>query len=799
MNIASLKQTRTLIVSGLLLVGSFSPAQAQDGSAQQEPVFELSPYEVNTSGDVGYLATNSTSGTRTNMLIQNLPQSLLVIPNEILEDLNATTLFEAIEYAGGLTQGSDQDTPNNVYIRGFQTDWPLRNGIKRVGAVLDAANIERIEVVKGPAAIMYGQSGLGGVINYITYKPQQNFFGSFNQIFGSYGRIRSELDLNVPLTKSGKVLSRSVFAFEDADSYLEDYHVTKYFVNPVLELRPMKKLMIRLEYEYLHEEQTAPYSRLPRWQHPSDMNRNTRPYVKESNWRAEGLDGLVPLDPSFNLSGPQHYRDIDVNTVTSTIQYEFTENLVFRNVIYGHVANREQYRVAAGFIDRRYAPPLILRDPSFGVVFEPAINYIQTGPYRPSYAEARNKVTATQNELVWKLEGDRWNGQILLGQEYFKDERNNSSRALLETVDSPGLLMRFPVPGLSEWPVELAENADALAIVYPFVPATLEDFDKQDVPAEYFKDQDYNEEVNEAFGYYLTAQAAFFNERLQLMGGIRYDRFENRNRQAATNSGTPETSYDNVDFSDWVDNVNDQVSPQIGFSWQIVDGIRLYSLYSQGIFPNNNVLTQDGKIEPQTSEGVDLGLKFQLWDNFLNATAGVFRIDRTGIPRRPDDDPTTIYYVFGGLERSEGFEFDYVIQPTLGWQIYGGYTYLDATVISADNPVDVGSLLPYVPKHKFSVLSKYTFQDGRLEGLYLGIGYIYQAQQQGVYGGNNATFIVPDWWKTDFLIGWKTVLWGKDVSFDLKVENFTDEEYIANRLQGYGEPRAFDFKVKIAF
>jgi iron complex outermembrane receptor protein len=774
-------------------------AQTTGTGADDDPVFELSPFEVSTSGDAGYLATNSVSGTRTNTLIQNLPQSLLVVPQEILQDLNATTLFEAVEYAGGLTQGSDQDTPNSIYIRGFQTDWPLRNGIKRVGAVLDAANIERIEVIKGPAAILYGQSGLGGVVNYLTKKPQTERFGSFTQVIGSDSRFRSTLDLNVPLDRDGKWLTRTVVAFEDTEAYFEDFQMYKYFIAPVLEWRPTDKLTLRFDYELLIEEQTAPYSRLPRWQHPSDRTRNGRPYVRDSNWRAEGLDGMVPVGPSFNLSGPQHYRDFDIHTGSITLEYQFTENLVLRSSLYAHGANREQYRVAAGFITREYAPPLILRDPSFGVVFEPAIPYIQTGPYRPSYAEARNTVNAVQNELVWKLEGDRWNAQLLFGQEYFRDERSNSSRQLLETVDSPGLLMRFPVPGLSQWPEALATHADALATVYPFVPATLEAFDKQDVPAEYFRSANFNEEVNEAYGYYVTAQASLFQERLQLMGGLRYDRFENTNRAAATNDATPATGYENVDFSNWRDNVSDKVSPQVGFSYELIDGLRLFSLYSEGIFPNNNVETEDGAIEPQTSEGVDIGLKMQLWDGFLNATMGVFRVDRTGIPRRPIEDPNAVFFVFGGLERSEGFEFDFVLQPAPGWQIFGGYTYVEAKVISADTPADVGSRLPYVPKNKFSALSKYTFKDGRMEGLYLGLGYIYQDEQQGVYGGNNSTFVVPDWWKVDFLMGYKTVLWGHDVAFDLKIENVTDEEYIANRLQGYGEPFSVDFKVTVKF
>jgi iron complex outermembrane receptor protein len=795
-----MKHLPKTVIAGLC-AANLAWSQPASTTPEDEAVFELSPFEVNTSGDEGYLATNSTSGTRTNMLIQNLPQSLLVIPQEIIDDLNATTLFEAIEYAGGLSQGSDQDTPNSVFIRGFQTDWPLRNGIKRVGAVLDAANIERVEVVKGPAAILYGQSGLGGVINYITRKPQTDFFGTFTQIVGSHDRFRTELDINVPLTKNKKVLSRGIFAFEDAGAYFEDYHVNKYFINPVVEFRPTEKLTLRLEHEFFLEEQTAPYSRLPRWQHPADRTRNGRPYVKGSNWRAEGLDGLVPVGPEFNLSGPQHYRDIDVHTGTWTLEYAFSDKLVFRNVLYAHSANREQYRVAAGFITRRYAPPLILRDPATNdlLAFEQAVEYFQTGPYRPSYGEARNTVQATQNELVWQFETDSWNGQLLLGQEYFRDDRSNSSRSLLETVTSPGLLMRFPVEGLSEWPEELAEHAEALSVVFPFVPATLEAFDKQDVPYSFFQDQTYNEEVNEAFGYYLTGQIAFLDDRLQFMGGLRYDKFENKNRQFSTNAGTVDTGYDTIEFSDWVYNESDKVSPQIGFSYELLPGLRLFSLYSEGIFPNNNVLTEDGVIEPQSSEGVDLGLKFQLWDGFLNATLGVFRVDRTGIPRRPIDDPSALFSVFSGLERSEGVEFDYVIQPAPGWQIFGGYTFVDAVVMSADNAADVGSLLPYVPEHKFSALSKYTFQEGRFEGLYIGLGFIYQDQQQGVYGGNNATFIVPSWWKTDFLIGWKTRLWNRDVSFDLKVENVTDEEYIANRLQGYGEPLSFDFKVNVEF
>jgi len=787
-----------IAVSSLACAMPAALAAQTEADATDEEIYELSPFEVVTSGDRGYLATNSTSATRTNLQIQRLPQSLMVIPQELLQDLNATTLFEAIEYAGGISQGSDQDTPNTVIIRGFQTDWPLRNGVKRVGAVLDAANIERVEVVKGPAAILYGQSGLSGVVNYQTKRPQQTLFGNLTQVVGSNSKYRTELDLNVPLDKDGRFLTRTVIAGEDSESYLEDFELDKWFFNSVFQWNVTDTISLTLDYEYLIENQTAPYSRLPRYQHPSDLNSNVRPYVFDSNWRAEGLDGVVPVGPSFNLSGKQHWRDFDIHSGSATLEWKITRDLVFKSVLYAHNARRDQFRVAAGFIDRDYRPPLILRDPSFTTVFVPQARYFQTGPYRPSYADASNKVYSVQNEVVWKVEGNGWNGQILLGQEYFRDERRNSTRSLLEDVTSPALHLRFPALPDSAFPPELDTYRDQLHTVWPFMPATVAEFDKPDIPVEYFKKHYYNEELNQAYGYYFAGQLSLLKERLQIMAGLRYDEFDNENRQANTNSGTPDTNYDNVTYLPYNYNTSNQVSPQIGASYEVLDGVRVFAVYSEGIFPNNNVLTIDGQIEPQTSEGVDLGTKLQLFDGMINATLAFYQVDRTGIPR-DDDDPSTPYQVFGGLERSEGVEFDFVIEPVDGWQIFGGYTYTEAKVVSSSVALDEGSNLPYVPRNRFSALSKYTFRDGRLAGFHFGVGYIYQDEQQGVYGGNNSSFIVPDWWKIDMIFGYRTTIGGYDVSFDLKLENVTDEEYIANRLQGYGEPRSFDFKVNVRF
>ncbi|HSH09996.1 MAG TPA: TonB-dependent receptor plug domain-containing protein, partial [Oceanipulchritudo sp.] len=197
-------------------------AQAQ---AENEDVFEFSPFEVSTSQDVGYLSTNSTSGTSLNTAIKDLPMTIQVINQDFITDIAASNLDESLVYAAGVftsdnqasssvgatrgtqgggsgdrsisTAGQGARFANVVYIRGLSTPYQNRMGFRYgglivtpnsdivLGGLLDSANIERIEVVKGPNSLLYGVGVLSGIVNVIPEKPLSEPHYEFSIMGGS--------------------------------------------------------------------------------------------------------------------------------------------------------------------------------------------------------------------------------------------------------------------------------------------------------------------------------------------------------------------------------------------------------------------------------------------------------------------------------------------------------------------------------------------------------------------------------------------------------------------------------------
>lgn len=807
-----LRRLAGLTALAALLPGTL-PAQADDD------IFILDPFVVDATGDRGYFASNAVSGTRINMLVQDLPQSLVVITEELLRDVAATDLFSALEYAGGIVQGSDRDTPSQVIIRGFATDWPLRNGIKRVGAVTDTANIARIEVIKGPAAILYGQSGLGGVVNYITRTPTaERTFGSINATVGTRNHYRVEADLNLPLTSDGKWLSRWIGSFQSSESFIKNFRNDIYFFAPSIEWRPFPSLSIRVDGEYYIQNQTAPPTALPRYNHPERVNQ------ANSYWRARELDGIIPVERSFNLNPAEAFRDFDTKTISSDIRWTPQDGLgpfdrfSYRNVLYFHDVQREQWLALVGSIDRvfRYAPALL---PTARLFLGPSAEWTDTSIWAPTYRKARNEVYTIQNEISLAKEFSRVNVQILLGQEYFRDERTDRARRLGGAAGDPAAdiayLSRVPIfaPTLdgASFPAQFTTGniAETLQTLFPQFARTAEEFVPTFYSMDFYNRLEFNEEINEVNAFYVSSQLEFFDGRLITMLGLRHDRFDNRNRQSSCNAPANAEARAAHDFrapnftTDFEAFRTRNTSPQLGLSYRIMEGLNVYGLYSEGVFPNNNLNLREGvELRPQTSEGFDLGLKFQLWERRINGTIALFQVDRTNMPR-PVTDPDTgqTFQELGGLNRSRGVEFDFVFSPTDNLQLFGGYTYLDAKYVADTDPRNDGTRLAYVPSHRFSLLSRYRFLDGALEGFSAGVGFVYQTDTRGVDtpGEANVNFTVPGFVKWDLLAGYDTVIGGHEVSFSARLDNVFDKTYIPNRLQGYGRPRTLIASVRISF
>src|SRR3546814_3456065 len=124
-------------------------------------------------------------------------------------------------------------------VRGFGVSQTV-NGVAT--AVLnharDTANVERIEVLKGPASVLYGQMQPGAVINIVTKQPTTDFQAGFGASGGRYDNFRGEADISGPLNADGTIAARITGAYENSDSFVDFWHKTHGFVAPVIAFRP---------------------------------------------------------------------------------------------------------------------------------------------------------------------------------------------------------------------------------------------------------------------------------------------------------------------------------------------------------------------------------------------------------------------------------------------------------------------------------------------------------------------------------------------------------------------------------
>lgn len=242
--------------------------QAQDNDeGGGGPVFELSPFEVSVSGDSGYRATNTISGTSLNIAIRDLPMSLEAITAEFIEDTGATSFEEALAYSSGVftsqftesnslgrdganspganrsysgdrspssRAGTGGRFANGIIIRGFNVPFQNLDGFRyggmiasygvTLGGILDSINMERMEVVRGPNSLLYGTGVLSGIVNVVPRRPLEQQRQNVRFTIGNHGYRRAQLDVTGPIVENfagGGLQYRVAAAFEDRESWVQ--------------------------------------------------------------------------------------------------------------------------------------------------------------------------------------------------------------------------------------------------------------------------------------------------------------------------------------------------------------------------------------------------------------------------------------------------------------------------------------------------------------------------------------------------------------------------------------------------
>lgn len=256
----------------------------------------------------GYRAERSATGTRTDTALMETPVSVQVVSRELMEDQQVLKLEDAIKNVSGVyvMQGPDGNTMDAFNIRGFQLDAygaTYLDGVKDFSrAPKETAGLERIEVLKGPAAIMYGRIEPGGMINRVSKKPQLGEFTHLQQQVGTDNLLRTTVDTNGAFDTDHRWLYRVNLAVQSADGYKDHTDNERLYLAPQLSwhLSDATQIQAGLEYQTNDRSWASTYGTIGDADGPVDVPISTNLHDKDDYYEDDSLTWQLGWQHAFN-------------------------------------------------------------------------------------------------------------------------------------------------------------------------------------------------------------------------------------------------------------------------------------------------------------------------------------------------------------------------------------------------------------------------------------------------------------------------------------------------------------------
>ncbi|MCP3751640.1 TonB-dependent siderophore receptor [Pseudomonas sp. SBB6] len=204
----------------------------------------------------GYKANRSASATRTDTALHETPQSVSVVPKDVLEDTGATRLQDGLDYAGGVGRANNFGGQGltTFTVRGFTTGEFYRNGFpinRGYPNAPDANTVERLEVLRGPATSLYGRGDPGGTFNVVSKQPLPESKVTLGSQFDDQGMHRATLDATGPLNQDGSLVYRLNVLGEGGESFRDDVESERYDVAPVISWQVNESTKIVFEGDFM--------------------------------------------------------------------------------------------------------------------------------------------------------------------------------------------------------------------------------------------------------------------------------------------------------------------------------------------------------------------------------------------------------------------------------------------------------------------------------------------------------------------------------------------------------------------
>ena len=343
-----------LAVAAALVPGlAWAQGAVPEGTVQLPTVNVEATGQTATSPVRGFVAERAASATKTDTPLLETPQSISVITRDRIDAQAIRSVSEALRYTPGVLSEMSGFDPrfDSVMIRGFNArPSQYLDGMRLLRTfgptAIEQYGLERLEVVRGPSSVLYGQTVPGGLVNMVSKRPTETPFGEVNLSAGSHDRFQGGFDLGGPLTEDGTLLYRVTGLVRNSDTEIDHVGDDRYFIAPALTWRPTADTSLTLLGRFQYDQNSSPIG-LPA---QGTLLPNVNGRIPRSRFAGEpdyNRSDVTQTSIGWNF---EHQFD-DVWTVRQNSRY--MHNTVKYNSLYVSALEADQFTIRRGSLVQR--------------------------------------------------------------------------------------------------------------------------------------------------------------------------------------------------------------------------------------------------------------------------------------------------------------------------------------------------------------------------------------------------------------------------------------------------------------
>lgn len=730
-----------------------APAADKPAVAKDEAIV-LSPFLISTERDRGYAATTSVGASRVALAIEDIPISVISLNEQFFLDRAALDAMEVLPFVSGVQQQADGSPGQAGYsLRGFAVvGLRIRDGLPEVVegvdyAFDDAADYERLEIIKGPAGTLYGTTSMGGVVNKISKWPKFRRETKLELQAQSYDKfVRGMVDATGPV--GNNTAYRVVLSSRIGERYNATGNAPNDFNNTMLafthRVGAERRGRIWTRGQYFRFE----LDRENGHQFPTGFLNPANPTAAP-----------ILRNPKFPIAVDANLAPEDDISIANIYSYEAGYEQTFAGPLGGDWTLRLVGRFSEGKGDKgpthAFAVPVPVDATGAIVRYTNAAGALVNGDARfiaaddPRVADWRATFSSREFAGYNKNSGAFLDlvGDFATGPLKHKVVFNTQ----VDTAESERAFFFWTVPN----PANRTAVANSWSLLRPDFSSFNFDTIKATVPTQFNPFNGHSSATGFAGGF--QDNISVLGDRLIAVVGARYDKV-----RTTTNSFDTALSLAQKKFvpnpASTRDVTNQEWTFKYGLVGKPVRGLSVFAQIGETYLPVSLLDARGVKFPNREGEIKELGVKLNLFGSKLVATASVFDMELTNVLISVPNPPELgggLVQVPAGTQKTKGFEMDLAIEPVAGLNL--SLAYSDLT-----SKNETGRRFRGVPINAtWSVLGKYQFREGALRGAFVGASWRRIGRQAG---DANNTFFLDNADIADGFVGYGRARWSVQVN-----------------------------------